>query len=142
MQTIKSAFFTTIIPDKGYKIVNKNNGKFYKKVLLGPNDSVDNYGEVIDEKYVNMDYVVELDEVKTTVNKTQDQNEMNLDLLLLSIDRMYTMFEPILAAIPMTMSIRDDIDPMVNIYITMVQRGLKNIDEIPEVFKEQVKKLL
>ena len=142
MQVIESGLFTVLVPDKGYKLVNKTTGKYYKKVYLGKMDSADNYGEVIDEKYVNMDYAVELDEVKTTVNKTQEQNEMNLDLLLLSIDRMYTMFEPMLAAIPMTMSIRDDIDPMVNIYTTIVQRGLKNIDEIPEAFKEQVKKMI
>ena len=71
MQIIKSTFFTTIIPDKGYKIVNKNNGKFYKKVLLGPNDSVDNYGEVVDEKYINMDYVVELDKLKSTIEENE-----------------------------------------------------------------------
>ena len=98
MQIIESSFFTTIIPDKGYKIVNKNNGKFYKKVLLGPNDSVDNYGEVVDEKYISIDYIVELDKLKSTI----EENELTIDLLLYSIDEMYTSVEPLLAMVPMT----------------------------------------
>ena len=142
MQVIESGLFTVLVPDKGYKLVNKTTGKYYKKVYLGKIDSVDNYGEVVDEKYVNMDYVVELDEVKNTVNKNKEQNEMNLDLLLLSIDKMYTMFEPMLAAIPMTMSMKEEIDPMVNIYIAIVQRGLKDIEEVPERYREQVRGMI
>ena len=142
MQLIESGLFTVLVPDKGYKLVNKTTGKYYKKVYLGKMDSADNYGEVIDEKYVNMDYVVELDEVKTTVNKNQEQNEMNLDLLLLSIDRIYTMFEPMLTAIPMSMSMKEDIDPMINIYIAIVQRGLRDVEEIPERYREQVRGMI
>ena len=142
MQVIDSGLFTVLVPDKGYKLVNKTTGKYYKKVYLGKMDSADNYGEVIDEKYVNMDYVVELDEVKTTVNKNQEQNEMNLDLLLLSIDRIYTMFEPMLTAIPMSMSMKEDIDPMINIYIAIVQRGLRDVEEIPERYREQVRGMI
>ena len=142
MQVIDSGLFTVLVPDKGYKLVNKTTGKYYKKVYLVKMDSADNYGEVIDEKYVNMDYVVELDEVKTTVNKNQEQNEMNLDLLLLSIDRIYTMFEPMLTAIPMSMSMKEDIDPMINIYIAIVQRGLRDVEEIPERYREQVRGMI
>ena len=142
MQVIDSGLFTVLVPDKGYKLVNKTTGKYYKKVYLVKMDSADNYGDVIDEKYVNMDYVVELDEVKTTVNKNQEQNEMNLDLLLLSIDRIYTMFEPMLTAIPMSMSMKEDIDPMINIYIAIVQRGLRDVEEIPERYREQVRGMI
>lgn len=138
MQIIKSTFFTTIIPDKGYKIVNKNNGKFYKKVLLGPNDSVDNYGEVVDEKYINMDYVTELDKLKSNI----EENELTIDLLLYSIDEMYTSVEPLLAMVPMTIETENKVSKLVNFYALMVKRDLKTIEEIPERFREEVSKLI
>ena len=138
MQIIESSFFTTIIPDKGYKIVNKNNGKFYKKVLLGPNDSVDNYGEVIDEKYVNMDYVVEMDKLKSTI----EQNELTIDLLLYSIDEIYTSVEPLLDMVPMTIEGESNVSKLVNFYALMIKRELKTIEEIPERFREEVSKLI
>ena len=138
MQVIKSALFTTIIPDKGYKIVNKNNGKFYKKVLLGPNDSIDNYGEVVDEKYVNVDYVIEMDKLKSTI----EQNELTIDLLLYSIDEMYTSFEALLTMVPMTIESENKISRFINLYTLMVKRDLKSIEEVPERFREEVRKLL
>lgn len=138
MQIIESSFFTTIIPDKGYKIVNKNNGKFYKKVLLGPNDSVDNYGEVVDEKYINIDYVVELDKLKSTI----EENELTIDLLLYSIDEIYTSVEPLLAMVPMTIETENKVSKLVNFYVLMIKRDLKTIEEIPERFKEEVRKLI
>ena len=138
MQIIESSFFTTIIPDKGYKIVNKNNGKFYKKVLLGPNDSVDNYGEVVDEKYINIDYVVELDKLKSTI----EENELTIDLLLYSIDEMYTSVEPLLAMVPMTIETENKVSKLVMFYALMIKRDLKTIEEIPERFREEVRKLI
>ena len=138
MQVIKSALFTTIIPDKGYKIVNKNNGKFYKKVLLGPNDSIDNYGEVVDEKYVNIDYVIEMDKLKSTI----EQNELTIDLLLYSIDEMYTSVEALLTMVPMTIESENKISRFINLYTLMVKRDLKSIEEVPERFREEVRKLL
>lgn len=135
MQIIESSFFTTIIPDKGYKIVNKNNGKFYKKVLLGPNDSVDNYGEVVDEKYINIDYVVELDSVKD-YNK---QNDDIINLLLLTINDLYTSIEPLLSMVPMT--INGDTTKELKLgdfYLLMVKKGLLDINNVPEKFREFV----
>lgn len=138
MQIIKSTFFTTIIPDKGYKIVNKNNGKFYKKVLLGPNDSIDNYGEVVDEKYINIEYVVEIDKLKSTI----EQNELTIDLLLYSIDEIYTSVEPLLSMVPMTIETENKVSKLVNFYVLMIKRDLKTIEEVPERFREEVNKLL
>ena len=96
MQIIDSELFTILITDKGYKIVNKTNGKYYKKVYLGKDDSVENYGEVVDDKYINMDFVVELDELKKTVKESEDLNDVKLDLVINSIDGLYTMVESIL----------------------------------------------
>lgn len=144
MQIIESALFTTLIPDKGYKIVNKNNGKFYKKVILSPNDSIDNYGEVVDEKYINMDYVVEMDELKASLEETIKQNELTINLLLFSIDELYMSVEPLLAMVPMTLDEDYDVNisKLAYLYALMIKRDLKTIDDIPVRFREEVEKIL
>ena len=136
MQIIESSLFTTLIPDKGYKIVNKKTGSFHKKVLLGKNDSPDNYGEVVDEKYINMDYVVELDNLKTSNTET-------LNTLLLAIDEIYVAVEPLLMMIPMPISEEDKVTSnLIPFYAEMVKRGLKTKEEVPERFREEVIELL
>ena len=144
MQVIESALFTTLVPDKGYKIVNKNNGKFYMKVILSPSDSIDNYGEIIDEKYINMDYVVEMDELKNSFNEVIKQNETTIDLLLFSIDELYMSVEPLLAMVPATLDINydDKISKLAYFYALMIKRDLKTIDDIPVRFREEVEKIL
>lgn len=136
MQVINSRLFTVLVPEKGYKLVNKNTGTYHKKIYLGINDSPDNYGEVVDEKYINMDYVVELDNLKESNNNT-------LDILLMAVDEIYTSVEPLLMMIPMTIpeegSINNNLIPF---YVEMVKRGLKTKEEIPERFKEEVIALL
>ena len=136
MQVINSRLFTVLVPEKGYKLVNKNTGTYHKKIYLGINDSPDNYGEVVDEKYINMDYVVELDNLKESNNNT-------LDILLMAVDEIYTSVEPLLMMVPMAIpeegSINNNLIPF---YVEMVKRGLKTKEEISERFKEEVIALL
>ena len=128
MQKIENNLFTTLLPDKGYKLVNKNTGKYYKKVILGKNDSIDNYTEEIDEKYINPEFI--------------EQNELTIDLLLYTIDELYTSIEPLLTMIPMTIETENKVSKLVNFYVLMLKRDLKTIEEIPERFREEVNKLL
>lgn len=127
MQIINSKLFTILIPEKGYDIIDKETGKKYKKLYLGINDSIDRYGEIINPKYVNLDYVMECED--------------NIDTLLLTIDELFLMIEPILSMIPSSAS--NDADEkqnkFIDFYVKMVKRGLKNIDEVPEMFREKVK---
>ena len=128
MQIIENSLFTILIPDKGYKLVNKNTGKYYKKVILGKNDSIDNYTEEIDEKYINPEFI--------------EQNELTIDLLLYTIDELYTSVEPLLAMVPMTIETENKVSKLVNFYVLMIKRDLKTIEEVPERFREEVNKLL
>ena len=128
MQIIENSLFRILIPDKGYKLVNKNTGKYYKKIILGKNDSIDNYGEVIDEKYINPEFI--------------EQNELTIDLLLYTIDELYTSIEPLLAMVPMTIETENKVSRLVNFYVLMIKRDLKTIEEVPERFREEVNKLL
>ena len=128
MQKIENNLFTILLPDKGYKLVNKNTGKYYKKVILGKNDSSDNYTEEIDEKYINPEFI--------------EQNELTIDLLLYSIDEIYTSIEPLLAMVPMTIETENKVSKLVNFYVLMIKRDLKTIEEVPERFREEVNKFL
>lgn len=149
MQVIENGVSRILIPEKGYKLVNKNTGKQMMKVYMGKLDSVDNYTEIVDEKYVNMDYVVELDDLKEDYNNNKEKNNMSIDLILSTIDELYTLFEVLLKSInePMAMSMFNEIlkQPISNLalmYVEMVKRGLKDKDEIPERFKEAVNDIL
>ena len=128
MQMIENSLFKILIPYKGYKLVNKNTGKYYKKVILGKTDSIENYTEEIDEKYINPEFI--------------EQNELTIDLLLYSIDEMYTSVEPLLGMIPMTIETENKVSKLVNFYVLMIKRDLKTIEEVPERFREEVNKLL
>lgn len=149
MQVIENGVSRILIPEKGYKLVNKNTGNQMMKVYMGKLDSVDNYTEIVDEKYVNMDYVVELDDLKEDYNNNKEKNNMSIDLILSTIDELYTLFEVLLKSInePMAMSMFNEIlkQPISNLalmYVEMVKRGLKDKDEIPERFKEAVNNIL
>lgn len=144
MQKIESSFFTVLIPDKGYKIINKLNGQSYQKVYLGINDSIDNYTEEVDEKYVNMDYVVELNDVKESFNLFSEETSNIIDSILLGMDELLQLIEPILGFLPMTLDIEQEkaVSKFVALYVLMIQRGLKTIDEVPERLRMDVKNLL
>lgn len=143
MQKIESSFFTVLIPDKGYKIINKLNGQSYQKVYLGINDSIDNYTEEVDEKYVNMDYVVELNDVKESFNFFSEETFNIIDSILLGMDELLQLIDPILGS-PMTLDMEQEkvVSKFVALYVLMIQRGLKTIEEIPERFKGDVENLL
>lgn len=99
MQVIENGVSRILIPEKGYKLVNKRTGKQMTKVYMGKLDSIDNYTEIIDDKYANMDFVVELDELKEVLTDDKARNEVSVELLLTSIDELYMKIESILEII-------------------------------------------
>ena len=130
MQVINKNKFTILLPDKGYKLVNKQSGETYKKIYLGINDSADNYAEEIDEKYINPEFI--------------EQNELTIDLLLYTIDELYTSVEPLLAMVPVTLSVETEekISRFIGFYVLMVKRGIKDIEDVPERYREQVRAMI
>ena len=101
-----------LIADEGKKITNKDRSFFADFIYLGKNDSADNYEEVgreiwkhfIEEE--NPD-VVELQAQTKDINETvniimmalansDEQNSSAIDTILLAIDDLYKMLEPLL----------------------------------------------
>ncbi len=72
------------------------------------------------------------------VNQTQDSL---IDISLCATDEMYMMIEPLLQSVPQTISERM-VSKMVDMYVAMVIRGLKTIEEVPARYREEVKETL
>lgn len=71
-------------------------------------------------------------------NQTQDEL---INISLLATDEMYMMIEPLLEAVPQNINERM-VSKMVDMYVAMVIRGLKTIDEVPARYREEVKEML
>ena len=103
---------TKLLADEGKKITNKDRSFFSDFIYLGKNDSPDNYEEVGREIWKhfiedpNPD-VVELQAQTKDINETvnvimmalansDEQNSSAIDTILLAIDDLYKMLEPLL----------------------------------------------
>ena len=73
------------------------------------------------------------------LEKTNQKQDDLIDITLMATDEMFMMLEPLLMSV--TMSERG-VSKMVDMYVAMVQRGLKTIEEVPARYREQVKKVL
>ena len=81
---------------------------------------------------------VENEELKQT-NKIQDEL---IDINMCATDEMYVLLEPLLAQSISTMSLEREVSKMVDLYVAMIQRGLKTIEQVPERYREQVREVL
>lgn len=127
-----------LTPKCGYLLYDPVNDIYSEKVYLGKGASPDAYEEVMKENAIND--VCEV--IPTMMDVSENQYEL-LDTTFMAIDEVFCLIEPFLAMIPMTMSLeREVINPMVELYVVMIQRGLKTIDQVPERYREDVKELL
>ena len=105
-----------LTPEVGHKLYCVSTNSYTTKVYLGVNDSIDNYREMVDEDYVDIDMATELKETQERgsltekVNAVQDEvlnismlatDEINteysslVDSILLAMDELYCMIEDI-----------------------------------------------
>lgn len=130
------------------KIPTFENGKIefdtninFPKILtnLSPNLKM---SSVNNSKYMVRELDKKTFENIQSINKingiNKDQDEL-IDVNLMATDEMFTMLEPLLAQIVTT---EKGVSKMVDLYVAMVQRGLKTIDQVPVRYREQVKEIL
>ena len=79
---------------------------------------------------------VENEGLKET-NEVQDEL---IDINMMATDEVYTMIEPLLASQPMSME--RGMSKLVDMYVAMVQRGLKTIDQVPIRYRAEVQAIL
>ena len=76
------------------------------KVYLGVNDSIDNYKEVVDEDYVDIDMVTELKETQERVSLTEKVNAVQdevLNISMLATDEINTEYSSLVDSILLAM---------------------------------------
>lgn len=84
---------------------------------------------------------VQLQEDKINILKEENEKQDELiDTTLLATDEMYMMLEPLLASQVNLTS--EYISRMAAMYVAMVQRGLKTIDEVPVRYREEVRAII
>ena len=81
---------------------------------------------------------VENEELKET-NIVQDEM---IDISMMATDEIYSMVEPLLENIPMPIEFENGVSKLVYMYVAMVQRGLKTLDEVPTRYREQVRAMI
>lgn len=123
----------------GYLIHNTQTDTYAEKVYLGKFASLDDFEEVEDE---NMDKKLFV-KIQNIDNENMVQNE-TLDTTMLALDEMFVLFEPILMTTMSVLSVnkKEVRNPMVELYVVMIQRGLKTIDQVPARYREEVKAIL
>lgn len=75
-------------------------------------------------------------------NKTQDEL---INTTMLATDEMFTMLEPLLSEVATvsTLSLERSVrNPMVDMYVAMVMRGLKTVEQVPARYREEVREIL
>lgn len=145
MQLIDNGVIRKLVAEEGKKLYSPSSNTYHDVIYLGKNASPDKYREVNDPfKLSDIEELNGRVDVQTKVNN--DQNDL-IDISLLAMDEMYMMLEPVLMMMPMTLSMEEDEQPkgvskMVDLYVAMVMRGLKTIEQVPERYREEVKRIL
>lgn len=83
----------------------------------------------------NISLNIECKELKKTI----DEHSELLNTSLMVTDEIYTLLEPLLVNM---YSEDKNSERLINLYLVLVQRGIKSIDDIPFIIREQVKKLI
>ena len=99
-------------------------------------DNVNKYLEEIDEKYINLDVVDKINEVKTEVNDVDKKYKDDVESLLKIVDSLYLLFEPLLTLL--TTIDNSNIEKVAELYNIMVDKGIMDKNDVPKKFKKLV----
>lgn len=133
--------------------------KWYKAKFIGISKeqyitSISDFEEVkkiIEEIEIPKTPIEILDEKVQTLtienSKLQEQNQIQdelIDITMMATDEIYTMVEPLVGSTFFINNLkeREGKSSMVDMYVAMIQRGLKTVDEVPVRYREQVKAIL
>ena len=96
----------------------------------------------------------ELDNIiMEAITDSDEKHEALTDVMLCAIDEVFMMLDPLISVseeVVMSMEsseqlselLNKEVNKMVELYVVMVQRGLKTIEQVPARYREQVRELL
>ena len=95
-----------LTPEVGHKLYCVSTNSYVTKVYLGVNDSIDNYREMVDEDYVDIDMATELKETQKRVSLTEEVNAVQdevLNISMLATDEINTEYSSLVDSILLAM---------------------------------------
>ena len=101
----------------------------------------------IQEKDLELWVEVHKDDLETPVSQNEevlnrlDTHDKIIDVNMLAIDELFTILEPLMVE-TYSMNEKMEVNPMVELYVVMVQRGLKTLEQVPARYREQVRQIL
>lgn len=108
----------------------------------------DNQNNTFDMLEINEDAQSEVIEdliIGDNVNSINEQNIDQDDIInanLMAVDELYTMLEPFLTEETSIYKENKEVSKLVELYVAMVMRGLKTIEQVPVRYREEVRKIL
>lgn len=132
-----------------------------KLIYLGIYDSADNYVEIdevpgielpleepeLEEQQEELNgytlveaYHLLLNENRVLKEENKKQDEL-IDMTMMATDEMFQMLEPLLMNINIQ-HLGGGVNPMVDMYVAMVQRGLKKLEQVPQRYRAEVARIL
>ena len=93
-----------------------------------------NYSKLLDE-----DYRIKTDESRAKIFKLEDEQVQQNNEILVNMLANTEIFEMILGMIPVEINLNSKgVNPMVEVYATLIIKGIKSIEDVPLVLREQV----
>ena len=110
------------------------------------------------KKYINGEYIdltsEEIEELKKNtlcqtpsiderveeLEKTNQIQDELINISLLATDEMFCILEPLLSSVNIINA--KGVSKMVDMYVVMVQRGIKDIEEVPLRYREEVRRII
>lgn len=93
-----------------------------------------NYSKLVEE-----DYKIKTDESRTKIFKLEEEQVQQNNEILVNMLANTEMFEMILGMMPTETSLNSKgVNPMVEVYTTLIIKGIKSVDDVPLVLREQV----
>ena len=93
-----------------------------------------NYSKLLEE-----DYRIKTDESITKIFKLEDEQVQQNNEILVNMLANTEMFEMILGMIPVEINLNSKgVNPMIEVYVTLIIKGVKSIENVPLVLREQV----
>ena len=93
-----------------------------------------NYSKLAEE-----DYKIKIDNSVKSISVLKDEQIMQNNEIVVNMLANTEMFEMILSMIPNEINLNSKgVNPMVEVYTTLIIKGIKSVDDVPLVIREQV----
>ena len=93
-----------------------------------------NYSKLVEE-----DYRIKTDESRAKISVLEDEQVQQNNEILVNMLANTEMFEMILGMMPVEINLNSKgVNPMVEVYATLIIKGVKSIENVPLVLREQV----